>query len=225
MAIRTDNQNDYEEARFEAPVQPPFTRHLRPESVPGAYRADLYTLKPELANQTPDLESFHVFTWISTVQDRQNASKAESSSEEPKENLTNTMNIYILDVNRYKKAKSEVGAFLDTKLNPQETNVLRNSIEKSVTDVSVIHETLVQGFEEKNVNQMYNRSSKTEFAWAAKVVLAFFFPLQTDDAIVRKYWGGVHAILSFPVSKLDCYTTVINLLMLSRTSLHLYPRN
>jgi hypothetical protein len=205
--LQNRSTNDFEDDewaddRFQTRAQSPFPRNTskfiaRP--IPGAYHVGLYTSKPELTSKTPDLESFHVFTWIAAVLDSAKPLKASSSSEKPSISSPAMFEGYTLNVNRYERAKSEVGAFLNSRLNLQEMKAYRSTTEKAVADISILHESLVHGFEGNNVDPLYDRSTKAEFAWAAKTLLAFFFPLDTEDTVVHKYWGGVHDILSLPV--------------------------
>lgn len=154
---------------------------------------------------------FHVFTWICTIPDRDAALEATSSMEKPARSLDGTFAIYHLDGNRYKKAKSEIGAFLEKRLDQVQTKMFSDTPEKTMSNVAELHETIVHGF---NGDQSFKMkvhdpsnglSAKAEFAWAAKVMLEFFFPAQTEDKILRKYWGGVHAILSLPVVSLSSW--------------------
>jgi hypothetical protein len=143
------------------------------------------------------------------VQDRQKPSRTNKSTEKLGDNLVDGFDAYIVDVNRYKKAKSEVGAFLNTRLNPQEAKAYRNTTERTPTDIFSIHEHILGSGAEANIaDKMDNRSLKAEFAWAAKVILDFFFPWQTDDTAIRKYWGGIYDILSLPVSLLPNYSWI-----------------
>lgn len=206
MGIQNDMTNEVgddeqRDDRFGPHVQPLVVRPLSPPRVPEAYRVGLYALKPGVTNDTPDLENFHVFTWIAAVQGSTNAPKVSSNSEKPGVNSPNTFKTYILDVNRYEKAKTEIRAFLNSKLRANETKTFRSTAEKAISDVAELHEGLIREYEQRNVDLMYDRFPKAEFAWAAKVVLNFFFPEHTEDPVLRKYWGAIHEILSFPVSK------------------------
>lgn len=200
MAMADGLENEDERPGYQVHTQQTSTRALESVPIIGAYRTNLYAEKPNsrAADQTPDLEAFHAFTWICAVPNRAAVSKAGSSSEKP---ASDTFGAYFLDASRYRQAKSEVGDFLEARLSSKERQIYSSTVEKSMLDIAEVHKSVVRNFEGEPVGRSEGRSFKAEFAWAAKVALDFFFPVLTEDKVVQRYWGGVHAILSLPVSK------------------------
>lgn len=197
-------ENAFDLAGVQMPLQRPITRAVKSGPIAEAYRANLYVEKPEskLVGRTTDLDIFHTFTWICAVPDRQSAPKVESSPEKLVDTVSDKFKAYILDASRYRKALREIDEFLETRLSSKEAQIYGNIPAKQLLDIAEIHKTTVPAFVGESSTQSSSRSFKAEFAWAAKVVLAFFFPVLTDEKIVRQYWGGAYAILSLPVNKL-----------------------
>lgn len=181
-------------------TQPTSTRAIEFVPIIGADSTNLYAEKPNSrpADQTPDLEAFDAFTWICAVPNHPVAFKADSSSEKL---VSDTFGAYFLDASRYRQAKSEIGDFLETRLSSKESQIYSSTVEKSMLDIAEVHKSVARNFEGGPVGRSKGRSFKAEFAWAAKVVLDLFFPVLTEDKVVQRKWGGVHAILSLPVSK------------------------
>ncbi|KAE9963372.1 hypothetical protein BLS_009365 [Venturia inaequalis] len=193
-------KNEFDLAGVRMPSQRPSTRANKSGPVAEAYRANFYVENPESkpAGRIIDLETFHAFTWICAVPNRQSTPEVESSPEKIVDTTSDKFRAYNLDASRYRKALLEIDEFLETRLAPKETQIYGNTPAKNMPDISEVHKTIVHAFEGEPASRISSRSSKAEFAWAAKVILAFFFPVLTENKILQRYWGGVYAILSLP---------------------------
>ncbi|TLD36737.1 hypothetical protein E2P81_ATG02519 [Venturia nashicola] len=193
-------ENEYDLAAVQTPLEQSSNRAVKSAPVAEAFLANLYVENSDSkpAIRTTDLETFHTFTWICAVPDRQPAPKVESSSEKFVDTVSDKFRAYNLDAGRYGKALLEIEEFLETRLSSKEAQIYAKIPAKGMVDIAGIHETIVHAFVGEPTRQLGGRSFKAEFAWAAKVVLAFFFPVSTENKIVQRYWGGVYAILSLP---------------------------
>ncbi|KAE9992344.1 hypothetical protein EG327_009298 [Venturia inaequalis] len=138
-AVITDGiENEFDLAGVRMPSQRPSTRAIKSGPVAEAYRANLYVEKPESkpAGQIIDLETFHAFTWICAVPDRQSAPGVDSSSEKIVDTISDRFRAYNLDASRYRKALLEIDEFLETRLAPKETQIYGNTPAKNMLDIS-----------------------------------------------------------------------------------------
>ncbi|QDS73894.1 hypothetical protein FKW77_007176 [Venturia effusa] len=147
--------------------QLPATGVPGPSPMNEAFGANLYVENsdPKRRDSAPDLGNFHAFTWLCAVPDYSLAPKASSNSEK---SASDALVSYVLDADRYRKAKSEIAQFLESRLSLAEAHNYGSATEKSMLDIAEVHEKVVRSVEGEPAGRSKGRSLKAEFAWAVK---------------------------------------------------------
>ena len=143
----------------------------------------------EISTSKPiDFRDFHVFTWLATVSKHLNtrADKNEASNSGSSE-----QNNYHVDINLFKEGLNQVHKYLWNNPQSRELVAYRTLQKRSI---KAIEDLNLGKLDEKNIRQTY--VTDIEFPKAAKAMIQFFMPLDTEAPVVLKYWGAVYHIIT-----------------------------
>lgn len=163
------------------------------------------SINTDQSKENSNLEDFHVFTWLSLVP-RSSDRPTETQS---KDEATEKPDLVGGDPQRRKSAPNQMYSLDGAKMNESLTTALkflwknpklkeRKAFRKcSSRTKEEVHKLWRKGSKK---NKFQSERNILGIFPAAKVMLQFFMPLDSEAVIVQKFWGAVYLLLETEVT-------------------------